>query len=113
MQMFQAFMQKQAAEKQQFQQPSRKRMMPTDGSNTAYRSLKLGTRAEWPPRGTGPPRLTGAAGVEQVEIAAAIDNSVDQQYGESAGVVEDYSIEGEDTDTYFQGDGEGYTSEYY
>ena len=70
MQMFQAYMQQQLAEQQASQQQvsqqqGRKRAATNDEVKSGQRSVKYTERPEWPPRGKGPSRLTGAMVVQQ------------------------------------------------
>jgi len=107
MQMFQSFMQQQLAE-----QHGRKRTAPNDENKTGQYPVKYARKPEWPPRGTGPPRLTGAMAVEQEEENDyEFTDTKNQQYSAAVGVAEDIMNDENESGTYFQDDGEGYTSE--
>lgn len=108
MQMFQSFMQQQLAEQQ-----CRKRAVPIDENRAGQHPVKYARKPEWPPRGTGPPRLTGAMAVEQEEEENDYEHpdAKNQQYSAAVGVAQDTMNDENDSGTYFQDDGEGYTSE--
>lgn len=109
MQIFQMCMQQHAAEQVQ----NRKRPSTGYEGKSEERPSKYINRGAWPPKGTGPPRITGNACVQEQDYYDESTNfKADQQYFGATGTADEYQNDDPNSLAYYPEDINEYVSDY-